>query len=262
MEVKLSFEKTVQQNAALYFEKSKKAKKKLSGLEKAIPALKAQLEKTKLKKVFEKKPVREKRKKNWFEKFHWFFSSDGFLAISGRDAKSNEELIKKHLSKNDLFFHADIRGAPHTILKEGIHAPEKTLEETACFAATYSRAWKDGLPSIDVYSVNSDSVTKSAPSGESIGTGAFMVYGKRKWFKKTPLAIAVGMDKEKKVVAGPPSAIKKNSDVFAQILQGKETKGNIAKKIFSEFKKKGAEPDLDELISMFPSGGLELKKEK
>ncbi len=34
--------------------------------------------------------------KEWFEKFRWFVSSDGFLVVAGKDAVSNEVLIKKH----------------------------------------------------------------------------------------------------------------------------------------------------------------------
>ena len=30
------------------------------------------------------------RKPYWFEKFHWFVSSDGYLVLAGRDAQQNE----------------------------------------------------------------------------------------------------------------------------------------------------------------------------
>jgi len=43
--------------------------------------------------------------KEWYEKFRWFISSDDFLILGGRDATSNEIVIKKHTEKNDLVFH-------------------------------------------------------------------------------------------------------------------------------------------------------------
>lgn len=35
------------------------------------------------------------RKAHWFERFHWFISSENYLVLSGRDAQQNEMLVKK-----------------------------------------------------------------------------------------------------------------------------------------------------------------------
>ena len=45
------------------------------------------------------------RKKLWYERFRWFITSDGLLAIGGKDATSNDILIKRHTEENDLIFH-------------------------------------------------------------------------------------------------------------------------------------------------------------
>jgi len=70
--------------------------------------------KKKLKKIMKKQPtdfeaptIVKKRKREWFEKFRWFYSSEGFLVVGGRDATTNEILIKKHTDKDDLVFHTD-----------------------------------------------------------------------------------------------------------------------------------------------------------
>ena len=57
-------------------------------------------------------------KKQWFEKFRWFKSSDGYIVVGGKDASSNEIIVKKHLEKNDLYFHTELRGAPSTVPKK------------------------------------------------------------------------------------------------------------------------------------------------
>jgi len=54
----------------------------------------------------------EVKKKNWFERYRWFYTSDGLLAIGGRDSSSNSAIIRKHLEKNDKVFHAEVFGSP------------------------------------------------------------------------------------------------------------------------------------------------------
>ena len=43
--------------------------------------------------------------------------SGGHLLIGGRDAKGNDVGVRKHLSSHDLYFHADLHGAPSCSLK-------------------------------------------------------------------------------------------------------------------------------------------------
>ena len=57
------------------------------------------------------------RKPHWFEKFHWFLTSENALVLSGRDAQQNELLVKRYLRKDDLYVHADLHGAATTILR-------------------------------------------------------------------------------------------------------------------------------------------------
>lgn len=262
MKVEIDLTKSIQENANSYYEKSKKAKKKLIGLEKGVIEVKKKL-KTEEKNKPKEKILAKKRERKWFEKYHWFFTSEGFLAVAGRDAKSNEIIVKKVMEKNDLYFHADIQGAPHTILKtDGKKPGETSKKETAVFAAVFSKAWREQLPAIDVYSANPDQVSKKAPSGESLGTGAFMIYGKREWFKKTPLDFAIGFKKNKSVelFSGPPSAVKKNTEFSVKILSGSDSKGDISKKIRKIFREKSnsSEINLDDIGALLPSGGLKL----
>lgn len=37
------------------------------------------------------------RKPHWFERFHWFISSENYLVVSGRDAQQNELLVKRYM---------------------------------------------------------------------------------------------------------------------------------------------------------------------
>lgn len=59
------------------------------------------------------------RPRRWFEKFRWFHTSEGLLAIGGRDAGTNSLLVRRHLAAEDLVFHAEIPGSPFFVLKGG-----------------------------------------------------------------------------------------------------------------------------------------------
>ena len=104
MEVEIELNKSVEENAGIYFDKAKKAKKKLKGAEEALEKskkklLKLEQEEDKFRAEEEKKEIKKARKREWYEKFHWFISSEGFLCIGGKDATSNEIIIKKHTEK-------------------------------------------------------------------------------------------------------------------------------------------------------------------
>src|SRR3989338_6650919 len=114
--IELDLTKDVNANAAVYFEKAKKCRHKLKGAEEALAKSKEKLSQLlkKNSKELEKaeKEVKIEREKKWYEKFRWFISSEGFLCIGGRDATSNEIIIKKHTEKNDIVFHTEAPGSP------------------------------------------------------------------------------------------------------------------------------------------------------
>jgi len=182
MDVEIDFGKSLEENASSYFEKSKLAKKKLLGLKKAMIDMEKKI--ASVKETPKAKALVQKRKRQWFEAFHWFKTSQGLLVIGGRDAKSNESVVKKYLEKEDLFLHADLQGASACIVKaEGEEISEESLLESAEFSAARSKAWQQKLASVDVYAVSKEQVSKSAQSGEALSTGSFMIYGKRQWFR-------------------------------------------------------------------------------
>jgi predicted ribosome quality control (RQC) complex YloA/Tae2 family protein len=121
------------------------------------------------------------RKAMWFEKFYWFVTCDGWLILSGRDSHQNELLVKRYMRAGDLYMHSDYGGAASTIIKgppkSGV-APLSTLEEAAVFTVCRSKAWDTKIIS-SAWWVYHDQVSKSAPTGEYLPTGSFMIRGKR-----------------------------------------------------------------------------------
>ena len=49
-------------------------------------------------------PKKEKKEKQWFEKFRNFETTQGFVVVCGKDASTNDLLIKKYTSKEDIVF--------------------------------------------------------------------------------------------------------------------------------------------------------------
>jgi len=69
--------------------------------------------------------IKEQIAKEWYERYRWFITSEGLLAIGGRDASSNSAIIRKHLTENDIVFHAEVHGSPFFILKDAKYLGEK-----------------------------------------------------------------------------------------------------------------------------------------
>jgi predicted ribosome quality control (RQC) complex YloA/Tae2 family protein len=258
----LDLKKSVEENASDYFEKAKKIKRKIHGAEEALQKsikrlkeLEAKKQKSEQKQDQEKK-LRE-RKKEWYEKFRWFISSDGFLVIGGRDATSNEIVVKKHTDNADLVLHTDMAGSPFFIIKSGgKEIPETTIRETADAVCTFSRAWKLGLQTSEVFYVLPEQVSKKTKAGEFMGKGAFMIYGKTNYMKNK-VNLAVGITDEKKIMSGPLEAIKKNCEKYVELKQGDEKVSSIAKRISYLLKE---QLSMDEVIRALPAGTFQVQK--
>ena len=259
---------TIPENAENYYEKAKKAKRKTKGAKIAIENTKKQLEKIKAKKdiAMENIAVPKKRvKKNlkWYEKLRWFLSSDGHLVIGGRDANSNESVVKKYLEPNDIYLHADIHGASSTAIKlNGDEVNDNLLKESGEFAASFSSAWSMGFTSQDVFWVNPDQVTKTPESGEFLAKGSFVIRGHRNYIRGARVKLAIGIvDYEgKRIMAGPIEALEKYCDNYVVIKPGFTKKEAIAKKIIHKIN----EDDLltlDDIIRVLPSGKCDIDEE-
>ena len=259
MRIWLDINRTVEQNAAIYFEKAKKARRKAAGARKALAMHQKKLEQLQRKATLEEQEELQKKaakqKKEWYEKFRWFISSEGFLVLGGRDATTNDILVKKHVDPADIIFHADITGSPFCIIKtEGKEVGEQTLQETAQFCAAKSRAWKLELSNLEVYHVKPEQVTKDAPSGEYIGKGAFMIYGrKNKMF--ADVKISVGATEAGKVMAAAESACRKQCLSYVTIRPGRMKKSDAAKKLQKMIEQQSRQKvSLDDIMAAMPPG--------
>ncbi|KPJ17007.1 Nuclear export mediator factor NEMF-like [Papilio machaon] len=172
-------------NARRYYDQKRNAaKKQQKTIESADKALKSAEKKTKqtLKEVQTISSISKARKTYWFEKFYWFISSDNYLVIAGRDQQQNELLVKRHLRAGDVYVHADLSGASSVLVKAAgrPQPPPRTLAEAGQAAVGYSVAWEAKVLT-RAWWVQAHQVSKSAPTGEYLSTGSFMIRGKKNY---------------------------------------------------------------------------------
>jgi len=268
--IKINTNSPLQSIASVLFNQAKKQ----SGAINSIQTIKEKTEK-KLKKFQSQTQserdlvvVSEIRKKNWYERYRWFMTTDGFLTIGGRDAASNSAVIRKHLDKNDRIFHGDIFGSPFFILKDAVNAPDTTMNEIAAATVCFSRAWREGLYGVSAYWVHPDQVKKSAPSGEFLPKGSFTIEGQRNFIKSETLKLAVGIiqleEEDYVLTCGPPEPIKKNSICYAIIEPNGLEMAEAAKKIRLEFLKIFEDItrkiNIDEFVRALPPGKSQIKE--
>ena len=254
--------------ASVLFDESKKQKGAINSIEKLIKKTEDQLEKTIAKGEIAKGAVgfSDIRKKSWYERYRWFFTSDGMLAVGGRDSSSNSALVRKHMENDDKIFHAEINGSPFFILKDrsGSLMP-LSLEETAQATVCFSRAWQVSGHGLSSFWVKPDQIKKAAPTGQSMGKGSFMIYGTRNFIKVASLKLAVGILKEDEnflLVSGPVEPIKKNCLCYVIIEPGGSPISDVAKKIRAEFNKSDAKFQklfvVDDYVRALPIGSSKI----
>ena len=234
-------ESTLAKISSSLFVRAKELERGCISIEDAKAKLNVQLEKLKSQTIAiqDKIVIKTQSTKEWYERYRWFNTNEGLLAIGGRDASSNSAIIRKHLTDNDIVFHADIHGSPFFILKDAKQASEisSSLMEVAQATVSFSRAWKDGLSSADAYWVEPSQIKKGAPTGQFVPKGSFVIEGRRNYIKDIELRVAVGIlwsFSHYVITCGPSNSIRKRSMVYAQLLPGGTDPNNIAKKIKTE----------------------------
>lgn len=275
MEVKLTLSKDVNANANFYFDKSKKLKKKVPGIDKIIAKTKKQIDdfdeqkEQYLKKKQKDIIINAHKKAEWFDRFRNTYLSSGLLMVFGKDSGSNEVLLKKHMDKDDIVLHTELAGSPFGIIKGGRDKVSKEeLEEAGTIISCFSKQWKRGFGNADAFWVYPEQVSKTANSGEYIAKGGFMIRGTKNMLKNLTLRICLGVKKyeitddegEKhdveELFSGSEQAVRK----FCGSRMIRIEPGNVNYKILTKEVRSRLKVHVDELPKYIPNGSKILKK--
>jgi len=194
-------------------------------------------------------------KQFWFERYKWFITSSGKLVVAGRDAHTNDNVVKKHLKEKDVFAHADVHGAPSIVFKEGLGAPPEDLREACIFAITQSKAWVASMVEGSAFWVYPDQVSKTPNAGEFVPRGAFIVRGKRNYEHHLTMQLGVGeitYMNERKVMCGPLNLFEGCERYFI-IKPGKSKSGRQSGPMAKDFNV----PE-EEISRILPPGDVEI----
>lgn len=206
MNVTVDLNDTAFGNASTMFAKYRASKDKgqktieasTKALEAAEESAKRQVLEAQKRKTHVTGTLQIKRKPLWFEKFNWFITSDNYLVIAGRDAQQNEVIVKRYLRPGDAYLHADVHGAASCILRakrrrttldgktQTLPLSEQALREAGSFTICQSSAWKSRMVT-SAWWVEAHQVSKTAPTGEYLTVGSFMVRGKKNYLPPTQL---------------------------------------------------------------------------
>ena len=237
----------------------------------------------------------EVRKKAWYERYRWFFTTDGLLAVGGRDSSSNSSVMRKHLEPGDAVFHAEVHGSPFFVLKgaladaaggaaEAAPARPAGLAEAAHATVCFSRAWREAMYGMSAYWVRPRQVKRSAPSGQYLPKGSFTIEGRRNFVRVPALRLAVGLAPAgagrggPALACGPPQAVRAACMLCAVIEPGNSSASDVAKRVRGEFSRMDGGGDnsgdsestspaaaaaalpLDEYVRVLPAGGSRVVK--
>lgn len=206
----------------------------------------------------------ERRKKpHWFERFRWFISSEGAVVVAGRDASSNDLLVRRNMKEGDLYVHADLHGAASVVVKHP--APkeppvtEVTLREAGQWAVVFSKAWRAGLASASAFWVTHEQVSKAAASGEFVARGAWAIHGTKHALRDLPTELGIGtIDYEGETLwtAAPPPAIRARGTVRVVLVPGAEREREAVEAALAR------ELGLTRtrLQGLLPAGGIEVRR--
>jgi Predicted RNA-binding protein homologous to eukaryotic snRNP len=246
-ELSLNYTKTVGENMAAYFNTSKDYLERIVGAEEALKQTMAGYTITQERK-------KKERPRMWFENYHWFYTTNNHLVIGGKNTDTNEKVVKKHMGEKDIYIHADMYGAPSTVIRneDGAEITEQEITEAAAFAVSFSRAWQNGLSSGTAYWVTPLQVSKTPESGQYVRKGSWIVRGKRTYMFNLPLRLKVSIREIKGMripMIFPTIGEEKDETV---IIPGSRKREKVAKEIAQKL-----HIDAEEILRIMPAGNVD-----
>ncbi|MEA3203959.1 MAG: hypothetical protein QOI63_1639, partial [Thermoplasmata archaeon] len=227
-DVEVDLRLTVQENAEACYAAAKKARSRREGADKALADANERMREVDEKGLdaFGAAPQKIERVSRhfWFESYRWTLTPSGLVAVGGRNAGQNDQVVKKYLRDGDRYVHAEIHGAPSVVVRpaEGNAAeiPNDDLRAACHFAVVSSRAWRQYGPAT-AYWVNASQVSKTPRSGEFVPRGAWIIHGKRNVEPDLPMRWWVGrvhLDPQGKPI--PKEQVAAAPKAFAKLVGG------------------------------------------
>ncbi len=100
--------------------------------------------------------------------FREIILESGTKIILGKDAESNDKLVKKFKGKKNRILHTVKPGSPFCVIKEPLNPSMETLKLSGSYCAGYSQDWRDNKSDVKVNVFTGKDVNKE--KGMKVGT--------------------------------------------------------------------------------------------
>ena len=195
-EVELDLGQSAYNNASSYYTQRKqqgaKVNKTTETSERALRAVERRTAQQ-LKDSDARARIQQVRRSYWWEKYHWFVTSENFLVIAGRDTKQSQLIAQRHMAASDVYVCADVAGAVGVIVKNSTAAavPPLSIQQAACMCLCRSSAWmgKPGSGGGEAWWVRGDEVEVSNDDGK-VGLRTGVV---RRYVTRMPLVMGLAV---------------------------------------------------------------------
>ena len=247
MELELFYDKSAGENMTRYYNSSKDYLERIGGAREALQNSLKGL-------VREQDSKKAQRQRLWFENYHWFYTKNEHLVISGKNTDTNEKVVKKHMGERDIYVHADMYGAPSTVIRNENNSEitEEEINEAAAFAVSFSRAWQNGLSSGSAYWVTPLQVSKTPESGQYVRKGSWIVRGKRNYLFDLPLKLTISLKEIKNMKIPMISPFREDNEGIT-IIPGNTKRDRVARDIAKKM-----DVDAEEILRILPSGNSDI----
>jgi hypothetical protein len=190
----------------------------------------------------------EKKEREFYMKYRWFFTKSSKLVYGGKSAEQNEEIVNKLLKEetNCMVMHTKMPGSPFSIIfSEPSKVSEEDMEEAAAWTGCFSRAWRSGAKKAEIDMFLSEQIFKD----KRMKDGTFGVRG---IIDRKPVDLRLYLVKQKGVLrCVPRESLKISTKVYTKFVPG-----NIPKEKFSEYLVKKYGFNKEEVLNALPSGGF------
>lgn len=92
-------------------------------------------------------------------KFREFNLSTGTKIFLGKDAESNDELVKEFKGKENVILHTVEPGSPFCVI-DSLNPSEKEIHESAIICASKSQDWRDNKSNVEIHQFTGHDVKK------------------------------------------------------------------------------------------------------
>lgn len=170
----------------------------------------------------------------WYQEYYWFYTTNSFLVICGKNSTHNETIVKKMMEINDIYLHSEIPGSGSALIKN----PDKKsitpsdLEQAGTFVICHSNAWKANVIARP-YWVKPEQVSKTTNSGEYITKGSFIIRGKRNYLSLPELILGVTLCNNQLMIAPYSTIINMGKKI--KLFPGRQKRNLVLNKIIKYF---------------------------